>query len=66
MVWVILFMGLLSIAFMLEGMAPLMFPEQIRRRLAQIAEMTPGQLRFVGLLLAFVTFLILLFADFGD
>ena len=49
--WPAILLGFLAAAFLLEGLFPLLFPDFFRRRLAQMAEMTPGQLRFVGLTL---------------
>lgn len=41
---------LIGIVFILEGLPYLTFPEAMRKWLAQILEMEPGQLRIMGLI----------------
>ena len=42
-------LGLLALCLLMEGVIPLLWPEFFRRRLAQMSQMAPGQLRFIGL-----------------
>ena len=42
-------LGVLALCLFLEGVVPLLWPDFFRRRMAQMGEMAPGQLRFVGL-----------------
>ena len=42
-------LGVLALCLLLEGAVPLLWPDFFRRRMAQMSEMTPGQLRFLGL-----------------
>lgn len=47
-----LILGALALCLLMEGMIPLLWPDFFRRRLAQMGEMTAGQLRFVGLVMS--------------
>jgi uncharacterized protein len=42
-------MAALGLALVLEGLMPLLFPQQWRAFVQAIAQLTAGQIRFVGL-----------------
>ena len=45
-----LLVTLIGIVFIFEGLPYLAFPEAMRKWLAQLLEMQPGQMRIIGLL----------------
>lgn len=73
MIWFVLFLAMFSFLVAVAGLAILGFPTTTRRFFVWLADMTPGQVRFlglavsvIGLALMLVDILLLMFADFGD
>ena len=73
MIWLVLFLAIFSLIVCLEGLFTMAFPFHVRRCLVWLADMRPGQLRFIGLavccaglLIMFSALLIVMFADWGD
>lgn len=61
-----LFITLIGLILVLEGLPYVAFPEAMRRWLTQLLEMGPDQLRFVGLISMTIGFVILLLVrNFG-
>lgn len=60
--WLILFLGTLSIALGLAGLAVVALPDNARRVMVWLADMTPGQLRFAGLFICLVAMAVMLLA----
>jgi uncharacterized protein YjeT (DUF2065 family) len=57
-----LFITLLGLILVLEGLPYVAFPEAMQRWLAQLTQLPPARLRFIGLISMLSGFFILLFA----
>lgn len=71
MIWILVFLTMFAALMCMVGLSTLAFPTEARRFLVWLADMTPGQLRFLGLVvcqaglaLLFAQLLFILFVDF--
>lgn len=57
-----LFITLVGLILVLEGLPYLAFPEAMQRWLSQLCQMEPSQLRTIGLISMIIGFVVLFFA----